>query len=282
MNISPANIALQLASVRGDALSTLIGTDSAGSTASFADILGLAGNSVATDGRDTGRNMGLRDPEAAYSMMTKINRWEVDFKAQYAELDAMSSALEHMEAAGGALADIDAGDADTAIIERMQAFIEEYNAWEDRFDDTVAQGGVLDDVQAAEVALHALEVSLSSIFHGAAEGVRGLGELGIAIDPVTKQASLDASKLEATLASNRTGAMAAIDAFSAHFAKSADLLNAEDNFMVHALDNRSRAIQYIADNQAAWQQEFGTGKAAEPAGATAQALAAYNAAFNLA
>lgn len=278
MNISPANIALQLASIRGDALLALIGNDSGEQTASFADILGSAGNALSTDGR----NMGLRDPEAAFSMMTKINRWEVDFKAQYAELDAMSTALEHMEAAGGALSEIDAGDGNAAIIERLQAFIAEYNTWEDRFDDSIAQGGVLDDVQAAEVAMNALEQSLRSIFHGAAEGVRGLGELGIEIDPVTKQASLDVGKLEATLASQREAAVAAIDAFSAHFARSADLLNAEDNFMPHALDNRSRAIQYIADNRAAWQQEFGTGTAAEPTGATAQALAAYNAAFNLA
>ncbi|MDX9996188.1 MAG: hypothetical protein RBS28_12770 [Rhodocyclaceae bacterium] len=278
MNISNVNIALQLATIRGGALSALIGTGSEEQAANFAEILGAAGNSLSPDGR----NLGLRDPEAAYSMMTKINRWEVDFKAQYAELDAMSSALEHMEAAGGALVDIDAGDADTAIIERLQAFIDEYNAWEDRFDDTVAQGGVLDEIQAAEVAMRALELSIGDRFHGAAEGVRGLDDLGIRIDPVTKQASLDVDQLKATLASNRDGAMAAIDAFSAHFARSADLLNAEDNFMVHALDNRSRAIQYIADNQAAWQQEFGTGKAAEPAGATAQALAAYNAAFRLA
>ncbi len=279
MNISAADLRLQLLSIRNETIAALTGTDNSEQTASFADILGLAGNGLSDDRGSTGRNLGLRDPEAAYSMMTKINRWEVDFKAQYAELDAMRTGLEHMEAVGGALAGIEAGDADAAITQRLQSFVDEYNAWEDRFDDAVAQGGVLDDVQAAEVALHALEVSLSSIFHGAAEGVRGLGELGIAIDPVTKQASLDTSKLETTLASNRAGAMAAIDAFSAHFAKSADLLNAEDNFMAHALDNRSRAIAYIADNHAGWQQEFGTGQAAEPTGATAQALAAYEGMF---
>lgn len=278
MNISPANIALQLASVRGDALSSLLNIGNEESTANFADILGLAGNALSSDGRNT----SLRDPESAFSMMTKINRWEVDFKAQYAELGAMSDALEHMESIGGALADIDAGDADATIVQRLQSFVDEYNAWEDRFDDTVAQGGVLDDVQAAEVALHELEQSLRSIFHGAAEGVRGMGDLGISIDPVTKQASLDVAKLQSTLAGNRDGAMAAIDAFSADFAKSADLLNAEDNFMAHAMDNRGRAIAYIAANHSAWQQEFGTGQAAEPNGATAQALAAYNAALGLA
>jgi hypothetical protein len=277
MNISNTNIALQLATIRGDALSALIGTGRDERAANFAEILGAAGGSLSPDGR----NLGLRDPEAAFSMMSTINRWEVDFKVQYAELDAMSSALEHMETVGGALAELDASDGNTTIIERLQTFIDEYNAWEDRFDDTVANGGVLDEIQAAEVAMNALEQSLHSIFHGAAEGVRGLGELGIDIDPATKQAHLDVARLENTLSSKREAAVVAIDAFSAHFARSADLLNAEDNFMTHALDNRHRAIAYIADNHASWQQEFGTGKAAEPTGATAKALAAYDVAFNL-
>lgn len=281
MNIAPADIRLEIAAFRGQALSTLMNLSSAGSeTASFADVLTM--NSEGSPRTLAGRNTALRDPEAAFSMMTKINRWDVDFKAQYAELDAMSAGLERMEAIGGALADIEAGDGDAAIIERLQGFIDAYNVWEDRFDDAVAQGGVLDGVQAPEVAMNALEQSIRNIFHGAAEGVRGLGELGIDIDPATKQARLDVARLETTLAGNREGAMAAIDAFGAHFARSADLLNAEDNFMVHALDNRSRAIRFIAENHTAWQQEFGTGEAAGPTGATAQALAAYNAAFKLA
>ncbi|MBK9522264.1 MAG: hypothetical protein IPO13_11765 [Rhodocyclaceae bacterium] len=82
-------------------------------------------------------------------------------------------------------------------------------------------------------------------------------------------------ELNAILATNKHGAVAAIDAFSANFAKSADLLNSEGNFIDNAIDNRSRAIAYISDNKASLQAEFGTGDAATPRADVAKALAAY-------
>lgn len=280
MNISPESIMLQMASVRGDIISTLIGTAMGGNgnesePASFADILGQKSTSLDA----MGRNPSLHDPESAYKMMTQINRFDVDFKAQHAELAELGKSVEHMEDAGRQLAGIDASTTNTDIAAQLQAFVAEYNTWEDRFDDTVAEGGVLDNVQAAEVSLWELEQSISSIFNGAAGGVSGLDDLGIEINPVTKQASFDSARLEALLASNKSGAVSAIDEFSANFAKSADLLNSEGNFIPNALNNRSRAIDFIADNLASLQQEFGTGDPAKPAGETARALSAYNAAF---
>lgn len=283
MNISQENIMLQMASLRGDIISTLIGTAMGGKDepAGFAGI--LAEKSSALDALDkTGRNMSLRDPESAYKMMTQINRHEVDFKAQHAELDALGDAVEHMEEVGNRLADIDRSTANAEIARQLQGFVDQYNAWEDRFDDTVADGGVLDNVQAAEVALRALEISVGNIFNGAADGIRGLGELGIEIDPVSKQARFDPVRLDAALAANKNGVVSAIDEFSASFARSADLLNSEGNFIQNALNNRSRAIDFIASNRASLQQEFGTGDPAKPSGATAQALAAYNAASGIA
>jgi hypothetical protein len=277
MNISTENIMLQMASVRGDIISTLIGTAMGGEdgAASFADILGEKSSSLDA----MGRNPSLHDPESAYKMMTQINRFDVNFKAQHAELTELGKSVEHMEDVGRNLADIDTSTSNADIAAQLQAFVAEYNAWEDRFDDTVAQGGVLDNVQAAEVSLWELEQSISSIFNGAAGGVSGLDDLGIEINPVTKQASFDSARLEALLASNRSGAVSAIDEFSANFAKSADLLNSEGNFIPNALNNRSRAIDFIADNLTSLQQEFGSGDAAKPAGETARALSAYNAAF---
>lgn len=275
MNISSENIKLQLASLRGMALNVLIGSDAGEGSADFAGILGQKTDAL----NATGRNMSLRDPEAAYKMMTQINRFEVDFKAQYAELNALGGNVEHMEDVGRQLAAIDTTTANADIAAQLQGFVDQYNTWEDRFDHTVEKGGLLDNVQAAEVSLYELEQSIKNIFNGAAEGVRGLGDLGITIDPVTKQATLDVTRLNTVLAENKTGAVSAIDAFSANFAKSADLLNAEDNFIPHALDNRSRAIDYIASHRDSLQQEFGSGDAAKPSGETARALAAYESMF---
>ena len=84
------------------------------------------------------------------------------------------------------------------------------------------------------------------------------------------------------LASNKSGAVNAIDEFSANFAKSADLLNAKGNFIPNSLDNRGRAIQYITDHITNLQSEFGTGNSAQPTGSVAKALAAYESTFGIA
>jgi len=288
MNISSENIKLQMASLRGQIFSTLLDSTGNGKsgTADFAELLGMKTAEVGADpGANlgaAGRNLSLRDPESAYQMMSQINRFEVSFKAQFSELTQMGREVEDLETLGGRLAEIDTTSSNTEIADRLQAFVDRYNAWEDRFDDTVAAGGVLRNVQAAEVSLYELEQSIKNIFNGAADGIRGLADLGIEIDPVTRQATFDVARLESVLATNRNGVVNAIDQFSANFAKSADLLNAEGNFIQNALGNRSRAVDYINGNRSNLQAEFGTGDAYQPSGATAKAVAAYNAAFGIA
>lgn len=284
MNITSENIVLQMANLRGEIISTLIGAVGGNDdekAASFADILGDKTAALSADGRNT----SLFDPESGYQMMSRINQFEVDFKAQFVELDAMGDAIEHMEAVAAHLADaVDTGSTNSDIATRLQSFIDQYNAWEDRFDDTVAQGGVLDNIQAAEISLYELEQSVGNIFHGASGpngGMSGLKNIGITIDPVTKQATLDITQLNSALATNKAGVVNTIDEFGAHFAQSADLLNSEGNFIQNALNNRSRAIDYLADNKTSLQSEFGSGDAAKPSAATAQAVAAYNATFGM-
>ncbi len=276
MSLSSASALLQISNINNDLVSTLLGSKD-DSSDSFADIL-EAKSSAATL---TGRNMTLKDPESAYGMMTHINGLEVSFKAQFSELSEMGNSVEQMEEVGRSLSDIAPTTANADIAARLQAFIDQYNRWEDRFDDTVADGGVLDNVQAADVSLYELEQSVQNIFNGAADGVRGLSDLGIEINPVSKQATFDVAKLNAVLASNKSGVVNAIDEFSANFAKSADLLNADGNFIQNALDSRSRALDYVASNRESLQQEFGTGDAAQPEEAVAKALSAYESAFSI-
>ena len=278
MNITPANIQLEIASFRGQVLSALLSTSSTGTeTANFADILGTKTSEAASGGR----NLALKDPESAFKMMSQINNHEVAFKAQYSELSQMGSSVAHMEEVGRQLSDVDQTTANTDIVAQLQGFVAQYNTWEDRFDQDIETGGVLNNVQAAEVSIYELEQSVKNIFNGAADGINGLGGLGISIDPVTKQASLDTAKLESVLANNKGGAVNAIDEFSANFAKSADLLNSDGNFIQNALGNRSRAVDFIANNRASLETEFGTGDAAKPTGDVAKALAAYNQAFGI-
>jgi hypothetical protein len=272
MNVSPANIQLEIATFRSQALSSLLNLSADGNgAADFASLLDMKSAELGASGRNT----ALKDPESAYRMMSQINSFEVSFKAQFSELKQMGLSVEHMEEVGRQLSDIDLNTANTDIVAMLQRFVAQYNTWEDRFDDTIECGGVLYNIQAAEVSIYELEQSVKNIFNGSADGVRGLGDLGISIDPVSKQATLDVARLESVLASNKHGVVSAIDEFSANFAKSADLLNSAGNFIPTQLDNRSRAIQFIANNSSNLQAEFGTGDAAQPTGAVAVALAAY-------
>jgi hypothetical protein len=75
--------------------------------------------------------------------------------------------------------------------------------------------------------------------------------------------------------------LATVQEFSTNFAKSADLLNAEGNFIPRRLDNLNRVIDFIDNNKASLQAEFGLGDSAAPTGKVAQALAVYNAIYDM-
>lgn len=224
-----------------------------------------------------GRNPLLADPESAYRMMTEINRREVAYQAEYAEMREMGSEVAALRGAADRLATLDETSSDTAIAAGIDDFVAAYNAWIDRFDEALAADGLLAGTQAATVAQWELEKSIESIFHGAAGGVRGMTALGIVIDPVSNRASLDRQQLAGVLAGNRSGAVGAIDDFAANFARSAELLNSDGNFIANRLANLSRVIDYIDRNKAALQMEFGLGDAARPNTEVARALAAYRA-----
>lgn len=281
MNISPANVALEIASFRNQALSSLMNlpadTPADSETTDFAQILGMK----TAENSSVGEAGHLSDPDSAFRMMSQINEKEVLYKAQFAELSAMGNSVERLEMLGGHLSDIDMASGNTDIKLQLEEFVGQYNAWVARFAPVVETGGVLDDVQAAEISLYELEQSVKNIFNGAASGVDGLGDLGISIDAMNKRATLDTAKLTEVLASNKQGVVNAIDEFSANFIRSADLLNAADNFIPTQLDNRSRAIDYIADNKVSLQAEFGAGNSARPTDAVAKALAAYEQAFSI-
>lgn len=290
MNLSAASITLGIANFRAQTLSTLLSSDADDS--SFLSIFesqlqGMDGSATdwlssltsaagVKDVASTGRNMALFDPESAYRMMTEINRRDVYYKAQFAELSQMATRLNEMEDVGLGLGRVTLATSDEGIRADLQHFVAQYNSWIQLADADLRDGGLLADTQAAQISQYELEQSVKYRFNGASHGVYGLGELGITIDANTRLATLGAAKLDAVLASNKLGVVATVQQFSANFAKSADLLNAEDNFMPRQLDNLDRVIDYITEHRSDLQAEFGTGDSAMPTGKIAQALAAYN------
>ncbi|HEX6735559.1 MAG TPA: flagellar filament capping protein FliD [Azonexus sp.] len=288
-----AQLQARVADFKSQALGTLISTamnDNGGHGVSdFAALLGAghsAGNPVAALLADSGAagalpaagyNTTLFDPQSAYRMMTEINRRDVSYRAEFAEMTDLGAYVTTMQQAAQPLAGIDATTPPAEIRQRLQDFVATYNGWIDRFDEELAAGGLLAGTHAATASQWELEQSVESIFNGAGSGVRGMGALGLTIDPVSNMASLDTARLDAVLAGNPDGALAAIREFSGNFAKSAQLLNSAGNFIPNRMANLSRVIDYLDQNMSALQVEFGTGDAARPSGDVARALAAYNA-----
>lgn len=223
-----------------------------------------------------GRNLSLHDPESAYRMMTDINNRDVTYKAQFSELSGMGDAVGAMQKAGRELVDLATQGDDATIKSALQSFVAKYNEWVGRYDGTVKSDGLLAGTQAAEVSLYELRQSIQNPFNGAGNGVHGLKDLGISIDPVTHIATLDSVKLDATLAHVREGALAAINEFGQNFSKSAELLVSANNFIPNRLANLDRAIHYISDNKSSLQAEFGLGDAPRSSASVSRALAAYN------
>lgn len=273
-----ASLAKRMASLQSDSISPLLG----GNTGSPLDFpMGPIGKQSGNGSplSALGRNLSLFDPESGYRMMSNINNRDASYKAQFSELSEMKSDVAEMQQAGQALASGLESLDNEGIKAKLQAFADKYNEWVDRFDDTVKAGGVLSGTQAAEVSLYELEQSIENRFNGAMHGLNGMRDLGLNIDPQTHMASFDTARLDATLSSNRAGAINTIGEFSGNFAKSAELLISQNNFIPNRLNNLDRVIDYIADNKASLQAEFGLGDPAKPSPLVAKALAAYQQMF---
>lgn len=269
-----SSLALRMAALQSQPVSSLTGSGNA-SGLSF-----LGSTSGPFSGLSPfGRNLSLFDPESGYRMMSNINARDANYKAQYWEVGEMQSALAGMQQAGNALA-VSGRSGDVASLKAdAEAFVQKYNDWVGRFEQTTRTGGVLSGTQAAEVSLYELRQSVESRFNGASAGVRGLSDLGITIDPVTHAASLDSAKFDAAVTGNLAGVRAAFGEFGDNFARSAGLLISANNFIPNRLGNLDRAIHYIQDNKTSLQTEFGLGEAPRLSKQVQQALSSYNAMF---
>lgn len=266
---STASINLSIANFRTQVLGSLmnLGSDEG---SSFGNIISQfqAGNDNPL--------AALSDPQSAYAMMTRINGLDVAYKGQYSELSQMDTYLPRLAEAAQQLGKTGVADANDSITAQIQDFAQQYNAWVQRFHPDVQGGGVLDNVQAGELPLYELDQVIENRFIGAKDGLQGLADLGISVDAKTGLMSVDAGQLDTALRNNKPAVVGAVQEFSAKFASEAQLLASDDNLIQHRLNNLKGAIAYIDGNVGNWQQEFGSGDAANPTGNIAQALAAYN------
>lgn len=296
MNLSSSSLLFDLASFRSQTISSLMNSgigsakgDAQNASSAFdlllggfpgqriaPDFSGTSGAARVAEGALTGRNMSLFDPESAFRMMSVINRKDVTYKAEFAELSEMTEGVLRIQDAARALGGISGSTSNEAIKTQLQDFAGQYNFWIDQFSPDVRSGGLLAGTQSAQVALHELDCSVGNIFNGAKDGVGGLSDLGLNVDPKTQKIVVDTARLDSLLSSNKLGAVCAVSEFSQNFTEAANCLTADGKFLRRQLSNLDNAIDYIRDNVVALKQEFGTGDAFKPTGQVAKALAAYD------
>lgn len=215
------------------------------------------------------------------NIVTVLNRVEVTFKAQYAELAEMRKSLVHEQDAAQRLKTLNATSTDAELTSALDEFVASYNAGVRRFAPSVDKGGVLEGSWEATRARFATQRDIAYILNGSEIGLKGgLAALGISTDPVTKLAAVDHAQLDSALANNKGNVVAALTSFANTFSATVDCLNAADHAQVRQMANLDRAVHWIGDNRASVQKEFGPGAAATPNEAFAKAAALYDSMAN--
>ncbi len=212
------------------------------------------------------------------NMITVMNRVEVSFKAQFAQLSEMRKSLLDGQDAAQALGELDAQSSNADIKAALDHFVAVYNDGVNRFAPDVGRGGVLEGSPEAIRARFATMRDINHILTGSEFGLKGgLATLGISADPRTGLATVDHQKLDAELALHRGRNLNAINDFADAYSGTVDSIDAPGHAHGRQLDNLNRAVNWIRDNRAAVEKEFGPGAAATPDEAFANAAARYDA-----
>ena len=229
----------------------------------------------------TGRITSLHDPESAYRMMSIINQAEATYTGQRNSLTQMRDMLRELRQEAHALvkeAKNPESDVQT-LSTALGQFKEAYNTWISTFSNDLANGGVLHGNQAATVVRSGLRNIVTDIFHGAAHGFQGLGDLGLTINGNDQLANFSTKEFAQTAAQKIDAVRDTINQFAVRFEQATTLFAASGNFIDNRQNNLQRALEFIASNKPALQAEFGLGDPAKPVGNSPPAraaLASYN------
>ncbi len=237
----------------------------------------LRQDALPTSTTPTARDAAGRFSRPGQNMVTVLNRVEVTFKAQFSELGEMRKSLVAEQAAAKRLAGLDGATTSADVKAELAHFVATYNAGVNRFAPAVDQGGILEGSWEAERARFATKRDISYILNGSEVGIKGdLAQLGISTDPKTGLASIDEARLDGALAKDRGHVVASVTVFANTFVTTVDFLNAKGHSQQRQMANLDRAVNWIGDNKAAVQKEFGAGAAATPNAAFAKAAAHYD------
>ncbi len=288
-----ATFRLQVAALKSQSLQILASSTQASATTNTASALDTLGSAslpaptqqtspMAIPGMSaTGRITSLHDPESAYRMMSIINQAEASYTGQRNSLTEMRDMLKELrQEAHGLVKQAKNPENDVQTLSTaLGQFKEAYNTWISTFSNDLASGGVLHGNQAATVVRTGLRNIVTDIFHGAAHGFQGLGDLGLNINGHDQLANFNAKEFTQTATRNIDAVRDTINQFAMRFEQATTLFSAAGNFIDNRQNNLQRALEFIASNKPALQAEFGLGDPAKPVGdspPTRTALASYS------
>jgi hypothetical protein len=144
---------------------------------------------------------------------------------EHSEMAKIKDGVAAIQAAGKSLGGVNTATETDAIKAHLQTFAAKFNEWISGVDGTTKSGALQAGIQTADASLNKIGQSVEKIFDAAKGSFHSLQDLGFSIDPNTNLASIDTSKLDALLATQKNAAINSIHQFSANFAKTIDPLN---------------------------------------------------------
>jgi hypothetical protein len=148
---------------------------------------------------------------------------------EHPEMARIKDGIAAIQAAGKSLEGVNTSTDTESIKANLQTFAARYNEWISRLDGITKSDTLQTDIQTANSSPNGIEQGVDKIFDAAKSGFQSLHDLGFSIDPYTNLASIDTSKLDALLASQKNIVTNSIHRFSTDFAKAIEPLNLASN-----------------------------------------------------
>jgi hypothetical protein len=148
---------------------------------------------------------------------------------EHPEMAKIKDGMAAIQAAGKSLDNVSTSTDIESIKTYLQTFAAKYNEWISGVGGTTKSDALQAGVQTANASLNKIGQSIEKIFGSTKDSFHSLHDLGFSVDPNTNLASIDTSKLDALLITQKDAAINSIHQFSADFAKTIEPLNLASN-----------------------------------------------------
>lgn len=234
MTISITDRILALQQWQNDQMQTLLGNSSKTSSSS-----GTTFNASAADAMG---DYGMSQVVEAFAQKREL------YTEQLSELGKFRSAIDGMEEKAAALKGVTTDSSADDIKAAAKKFISEYNAYVNTFAADFQKGGLLADIQNAQIAKFSMERDAGSVFNGAGSiGFGGLANAGITQNK-DGTLTMDEAAFDKALSSNKKGVVAGLNDLGTNMEATAKMLVSDGKFLDNIQNKYKDALTWIDQN----------------------------------